>query len=216
MIKLDGNWYSTYQNKYRHKQHKYEALEVSSTGIPVHVDSGVFTNTYDITLICTVDELALLRGSFAKASFTNSALDLIDEENFSWLATTGSDTTNVIYNSGVYFQGDINPEPMTVQGWTNNRFQVPITLYVNASGLSGNGSGTTGGNISMVHETPGGTINGVNATFTLTQTPSTLLLFRNGVEQLLGTNYTLAGSTITFLAGYIPQTGDSLDSYYTV
>jgi hypothetical protein len=59
-------------------------------------------------------------------------------------------------------------------------------------------------------ETPIGTINGVNATFTLTKAPQRLIVYKNGVTLKSTVGYTLAGLTITFLAGYIPQTGDEL------
>lgn len=63
-------------------------------------------------------------------------------------------------------------------------------------------------------ETPAGTVNGVNDTFTLTQTPldGNLMLFRNGVLQAQGTDYTLSGGTVTFLV--VPETGDTLSATY--
>jgi hypothetical protein len=65
------------------------------------------------------------------------------------------------------------------------------------------------------NETPGGTINGSNATFTLANTPQWLQLFLNGVvlEVGIGNDYTLSGSTITMLL--VPATGDKLRAYYS-
>jgi len=66
-------------------------------------------------------------------------------------------------------------------------------------------------------EVPGGTINGVNAVFTLQAAPSpaqSLLLAVNGVIQKPGEDFTLSSNTVTFLAGAIPQTGDELLSWY--
>jgi hypothetical protein len=64
-------------------------------------------------------------------------------------------------------------------------------------------------------EVPTGTINGSNTTFTLANTPSvaaSVHVFVNGLRQLLGTgnDYTFSSTTITFLTGSIPQTGDIL------
>lgn len=54
-----------------------------------------------------------------------------------------------------------------------------------------------------------GTIDGTNPTFTIPSTTGMVItLFKNGVLQHQGIQYTLAGSTITFLDPYIPQTGD--------
>ena len=53
-------------------------------------------------------------------------------------------------------------------------------------------------------ETPAGTVNGSNVTFTLANAPSpaaSLQLFQDGVLQIQGTDYTLSGNTITFTNG---------------
>lgn len=97
-----------------------------------------------------------------------------------------------------------------------------ITSLTNAvTALSATVSGLGSGNTSSVAfvdaETPGGTINGTNAAFTLANAPSpasSLKLFRNGLEQTSGVDYTLSGSTLNFLSGAIPATGDLLQAYY--
>jgi hypothetical protein len=66
-------------------------------------------------------------------------------------------------------------------------------------------------------EVPSGTVNGVNAVFTLQTAPSpaqSLLLAVNGVIQKPGVDFTLNSGTVTFLTGAIPNTGDSLLSWY--
>lgn len=71
------------------------------------------------------------------------------------------------------------------------------------------------GNI-VIRETPSGTINGVNVTFTLANTPvaGTETLFLNGIlqEPLAGNDYTISGATITMLTA--PATGDRLKASY--
>jgi hypothetical protein len=67
-------------------------------------------------------------------------------------------------------------------------------------------------------ETPAGTINGTNLSFSLANLPNpatSLKLFKNG--NLLGQNvdYTLSNQTITFInTAVTPLTGDSLAAYY--
>lgn len=68
-------------------------------------------------------------------------------------------------------------------------------------------------------ETPSGTVNGTNATFVLSHvdvaTGASLILTRNGIVQQAGGNdYTLTSSTVTFVSGSIPQTGDVLLAWY--
>ena len=62
-------------------------------------------------------------------------------------------------------------------------------------------------------ETPGGTLDGTNVTFTLANAPNpstSLHLYRNGLRQKLGFDYTFSGSTIVFLTVATPQPGDTL------
>lgn len=65
-------------------------------------------------------------------------------------------------------------------------------------------------------ETPAGTLNGTNLIFTLAFQPaaSSLHLYRNGLRQKLGLDYTLSGNTITFLVAAVPQPGDTLLADY--
>lgn len=61
-------------------------------------------------------------------------------------------------------------------------------------------------------EVPGGNVDGVTNSFTLANTPnpsSSLKVFRNGLRlRGGGVDYTLSGTTISFVAGAIPQLGD--------
>jgi hypothetical protein len=70
----------------------------------------------------------------------------------------------------------------------------------------------------IIRETPTGTINGVNAAFTLAGTPvvGAEMLFLNGLllESGAGNDYTIAGTNITMLTTSIPVTGDRLRCSY--
>ena len=63
-------------------------------------------------------------------------------------------------------------------------------------------------------EIPTGLINGTNRVFGLSETPidGTLLIFLNGVEQFLTTQYSLSGTIITFVEA--PVSGDELSVNY--
>ena len=80
------------------------------------------------------------------------------------------------------------------------------------------GGGTTGSTAVFADgEVPIGAINSSNAFFTLAGTPSpaaSLALFRNGVLQKQGLDYTLSGGTVTFVTASRPETGDLLVANY--
>jgi hypothetical protein len=67
-------------------------------------------------------------------------------------------------------------------------------------------------------DVPGGVVDGSNNSFTLSAVPNpvtSLDVYRNGLLQEPGTDYTLAGSNIIqFTAGNIPQPGDTLLANY--
>lgn len=90
-------------------------------------------------------------------------------------------------------------------------------------GSIGGGFGGGGGSSTETPEVPSGAINGSNVTFTLSASPSpstSLKLFRNGILQLQGTDYTLSGNVITMTAALLGPAGcpgsgaDWLIAYY--
>jgi hypothetical protein len=137
-ISLDGNTYSVRGTGYGHPQRKISDTKRTLTGALSRVESGVFDNIYDLTLIVTTAQIATLRTSYAKVTTTGTPaanlLDFTDEEGVHWNpASSGGGNVN----TGVWFDGTIDPKPMTERGWTSgNRFLVQIRLLVNAQGLS--------------------------------------------------------------------------------
>ena len=68
-------------------------------------------------------------------------------------------------------------------------------------------------------ETPSGIVNGLNTVYTLANTPtsaSDLSLYRNGVLQTSGVDFTLSGNTLTFVNNEVLQTGDKLSAFYRI
>jgi len=68
-------------------------------------------------------------------------------------------------------------------------------------------------------EEPQGAIDGSNRVFSLSGTPeppASLLLYRNGVLQKQGLDYTLSGNEVTFTDAATPQPGDLLVASYRV
>lgn len=61
------------------------------------------------------------------------------------------------------------------------------------------------------NEVPAGAIDGSNAVFTLLNAPvaSSLKLYKNGMRLQEGNDFTLSGNSITYLAGQVPQVGDT-------
>lgn len=107
--------------------------------------------------------------------------------------------------------------------WTET-WQVPVSttpLTLSEIRVTGSSGGGTGGESAAFvdAEVPSGTPNGTVTVFTLTNTPSpaaSLEVYRNGVLQRQGVDYTVSGTSITFASGSIPQTGDLLQSFYRI
>jgi hypothetical protein len=123
-------------------------------------------------------------------------------------------------------QADLNQRPTKGAAYGTNGVAVVDNngILQTAAGQVGDCvlvDGTTGPCGSPTYsdaETPGGTLDGVNGTFTLANTPlgTSLMLFRNGVYLTVGSDYNLTGSTVQFVAGAIPQPADTLIASYRV
>lgn len=85
-----------------------------------------------------------------------------------------------------------------------------ITIVGTTISATGGGSGTYTSN-----ETPSGTINSSNTSFTLAHTPvsGTVSLYLNGLYQVPSVDYTISSGTVTYSSA--PFTGDSLMAIYT-
>jgi hypothetical protein len=139
-------------------------------------------------------------------------------------AINGSNTQFTLANTPV--------ASTSVSVWLNGLFQrYGVDFSVSGSTISFLGTppqtgdvllasyrtGTLSGVNFVDAETPTGTANGSNATFALANTPNpagSLAVYRNGLRVALNIDYTLSGSTITFLPLALPQSGDTLAVSY--
>jgi hypothetical protein len=120
--------------------------------------------------------------------------------------TTGVNSVTATVTSNGDLLNTLNTAVVALNSSVTN-----LTNTVNAFGAGGSNA------LYVDAESPGGLINGTNSIFSLAQTPSpsaSLLLYRNGLLQLNGPNYTLTGTTVTFTAA--PASTDSLEAYYRV
>lgn len=86
-------------------------------------------------------------------------------------------------------------------------------------GGSGGGGSVAGPSTSgfVDAESPSGIVDGANTIFQLANAPNpagSLTLFRNGLALQRNTEFTVSASTVTFLAGSVPQAGDILQAFY--
>jgi hypothetical protein len=83
-----------------------------------------------------------------------------------------------------------------------------------------NGTGSTVGSTALFVDSDPllGTLNGTNASFTISQVPlaGSVAIYRNGLLQTAGVDYTLTGATVAFLANSVPRNADVLSAYYRV
>jgi hypothetical protein len=89
------------------------------------------------------------------------------------------------------------------------------TDCVHVDGTSGPCGGTQPGFLDG--DTPAGVVDGANTAFTLSAVPNpaaSLAVYRNGMLQEQGLDYTLSGNQIQFVAASAPQPGDTLVASY--
>jgi hypothetical protein len=121
---------------------------------------------------------------------------------------------------------DLTARPVEGPGYANARAAVindvgqiegAVGATTNCLHVDGSSGACTAGINFVDAETPGGVVDGSNTAFTLVNAPSpatSLHLFRNGLLQKGTFDYTLSGSTVTFLSGATPTPGDTLIAEY--
>jgi hypothetical protein len=125
---------------------------------------------------------------------------------------------------------DLAARPLEGPGFTPGRAAI-INSLGSIDGASGNASdclhvdGSSGAcgsssstNASFVDgDSPAGVVDGSNTSFTLTQTPNpttSLALYRNGMMQKSGQDFSASGNTVVFAGSSTPQPGDTLVASY--
>lgn len=144
-------------------------------------------------------------------------------------ADTGSGTASVTEAAVTGLLADLGARPVKGPG-----FAPGAAAVVDSSGLLESAAGAatdclhvdgTSGPCGTVApsfsdaEVPVGAVNGTNATFTLEAAPNpaaSLALYRNGLLQDAGADYTLSGQTVQFVTAAVPQAGDTLLAFYQV
>lgn len=108
------------------------------------------------------------------------------------------------YDATSSIQTQLNGKQATLVSGTNIK-------TVNGSSILGSGNLVVGSSVTPVSgETPTGTINGTNPTFTIAHTPisGSVSVFINGLMERPTTDWTISGTTLTMID--IPATGDNL------
>lgn len=186
--------------------YRYRNVKVATTG--------------DITLsnpaTSTIDGISLSAGDRVLVHLQNTAsqngIYVFDTSSTAMVRATDSDVWDELVGSLVYVD----------QGTTQAEYRYFCTS--NSGGTLGStavtytqdASGSLATSNFVTEETPSGSINGSNVTFTLANTPTTgiLKLYLNGVRQKsgAGNDYTLSTNTITMTTA--PVSGDVLIADY--
>lgn len=176
---------------------------VSGDSVAAVGADGVKTSRIEVTWTPPADGF-VLQGGHIEVQY-----QLTSSPSSPWIAVGQFDpSTGVAYITGVTDGTDytVRVRAVNIAGAVSDWVTTTVTA-----------SGSSLGFHFADDETPTGTIDGSNDTFTLAHEPSpaeSLLLFRNGVEQVAGTNFTLTGSTIVFASGATPRTGNLLRAWY--
>jgi uncharacterized protein YoxC len=157
--------------------------------------------------------LTALQAQVDALSTTVSGLSTLSASVTGNTTSIGTLTTNLAALTSTVNTNVSSLSTLTTNVGTLGSSVTNLTNTVNSLGAGGSSA------MFVDSETPAGTMNGTNGVFSLAQTPSpsaSLSLYRNGLLQLNGVNFTLAGTAVTFTASNIPVSGDLLEAYYRV
>jgi hypothetical protein len=145
-------------------------------------------------------------------------------------AVTGGAGSGPIGESDVTgLVADLGARPLKGSAFAAGRVAL-INALGSVDGVSGNasdclhvdgssGACDTSSTSFMDGDSPSGIVDGSNTTFTLSATPSpatSLAVYRNGILQKVGQDFTANGNTVVFVAADAPQPGDTLLASYRV
>jgi len=140
--------------------------------------------------------------------------------------TTGSGASPIRESDIVGLIADLGARPLKGTGFAAGRvaFVNPQNQLDAVSGLASDcvrvdgSSGPCGAATSFLDgDSPAGIVDGANTSFSLTGVPNppeSVSVFRNGLLQKPGLDYTIGGRTIQFVAAATPQPGDTLLASY--
>lgn len=192
---------------------QYATLPISISEITGLSSDLTAINTSLTTLQTTVNGLGSGGGgNLTSLTNTVNALSTSVSSNTSDIAAITT-TVNNLSTSSVGTNSAVTTLNTTVANLTNSLSSLSATV----SSIQSGGTPITINMAFIDGETPSGVTNGSNTTFTLSQGPmpaAGLELYRNGLVQTSGVDYTLSGATINFLSGNIPSAGDVLQAYY--
>jgi hypothetical protein len=202
---------------------------LSGTISPLSTSARIYNGALSVLLVPTTTAAT---GSYYQVVYTSSSGTVMWTETWQVPPSSNSLSVSAVRVSSATGSGSSSGSgsstgsgnyatlPIAISQVTNlsaSLSQINLSIASLQSSISGLGSSASSGVGFVDGETPSGTLNGVNATFTLAQTPapaSSLELYRNGLVQTVGVDYSLSGNTITFLTADIPGAGETLQAYY--
>ena len=147
-------------------------------------------------------------------------------------ATAPPGATAILIGDVTGLEDELAARPVKGTSFANNRVMVSSSSgtigsafgatsdCVRVDGTSvpcGTGTGSGSSPVFTDGETPAGAVDGANVTYTLAAAPNpaaSLALFRNGIIQKQGLDYSLNGVTIAFVSAAAPQSNDILLANY--
>jgi hypothetical protein len=160
-------------------------------------------------------DLATINSSLSGLTTAENALSITVSSDTSSIATLNT-ILNGLNTNVTGISNTVSGLTTTVTGVGNT----VTTLGNTVTSLSAQVNALSAGSSTAMFadsETPSGTMDGTNANFSLATAPApaaSLQLYRNGLQQLSGTDFTLSGNTITFLNGNIPKLSDIVQAFY--
>ena len=174
-----------------------DCLHVDGTSGPCGSGSGGSGSTAFVDAEVPAGALDGVNATFTLANAPNPSASLALFRN-GLLLKQGVDYT--VSNSTIAFQAGAVPRSADM-----------LLAYYRLTSLPGVGF--------VDAETPAGSVDGVNSSFSLSQAPnpaSSLAVYRNGIRLKLAVDYNLNGNGITFVSAMVPQTGDVLLCAYRI
>jgi hypothetical protein len=188
---------------------------------------GFVTNGGQVIVQYSTDDMNWIAlGTFDPSTTTafvpNVAAGTTYWVRIAYINTAGAQSAWTVYGPITATGSTVSQQITLETNGANNALQNKLNLVAGSNiSLTADGSGdvtvaATASTPAAVRETPSGTLNGSNTSYTLTYTPNpaaSLTLWLNGVEQIAATDYTISGASISYT--FPPKSSDLMVAEYT-
>lgn len=132
MITFDGREFEVKRDTYKPIPKALAGRARGATGLPIQTETGYFSLSYEMTLLCDASDFHFLMYAFMQRTPPRNLHDFKDQHGISWLVASGTDTDAEQYGTGVYID-ELEYDSADKEWSGDGDYEVTLALRVNSN-----------------------------------------------------------------------------------